>query len=66
PPAEAGTPGYCISELFFNIHQPDHRIGRSRQDAAAPAGVHRLKPGFLVIAYPNYFSTFISRIGRDR
>jgi hypothetical protein len=59
PPAEAGTPGYCISGLFSTFIS---RIRRSRQDAAAPAGVHRLKPGRQGIASPNYFSTFISRI----
>ena len=30
------------------------RIKRSRQYATAPAGAHRLKPGFLDMPYPDY------------
>jgi uncharacterized membrane protein YjjB (DUF3815 family) len=35
------------------------RIRLSPQYAAAPAGIHRLKPGLQIIAYPDYFSPFI-------
>jgi hypothetical protein len=41
-----------------------NRIRGSRQDAAAPAGLHRLKPGLQDIPYPDYFSTFINRDSR--
>jgi hypothetical protein len=31
------------------------RIGLALQYAAVSAGIHRLKPGFQVISYPDYF-----------
>jgi|GEM_PF-2655389 len=42
------------------------RIRRSQQEVAAPAGIHRLKPGLPVIHIRTIFSSFISGIGRSR
>ncbi len=47
PPAEAGTPGYCISGLFSTFIS---RIRRSRQDAAFRAGI----PPYVNVYAPGY------------